>query len=1146
MARWRRGTHGGSYTARSDGLAGHQASGRHRCRALRRNGGRHPRDAHRGSRSRARINSASSRSRSRLRASSSCCSTRPSRRRSSSTAFRYSATSDWGRLRGLFRVGLAVKWGGGAIATAGRARARPVLGRRSSTSPASPLPLVDRRVHPARAGAGGHRRRVDDRRRPLRPPRDLRRARAWSSGSSVSPSGCSTASRGRWSGSSSGRSSARARRGTRGTASSRSTRPPGATGSAATGRAHRASSSSRASARRSSRCATRSPRSPSASSRRSTQVGYFRAAQAPITGLEALSAPVRLILLTEQTRDCRARPDRRDLSLAAALRRRRVARRARPRSGRLGADALARPASCSGRTTSPRPTPPGSSARGLPAARARLDEVVPRLDRQAGPADRRPRRRDRRRCSRSCSSSATAGARPARPSPCCRDARVRRRLGRAPRSGSGASTDGGSTRRRELLAAVNVLVVSGIWPPDVGGPASHAPDVARFLQSRGHEVEVVVTASARAGARSLSRHWTRGRCPSGSGTRTRSLLVWRRARRADVVYSTGMFGRSGIAAALARRPLVVKLTGDPAFERLRRRGVVGAMSTRSRSGGGGLTARALRQLSDRGAATSGARLHAERLPARSRDRLGSRPERVSVMPNPAPFARPSEPRAELRARFGLDGPTLAFGGRLTAQKSLDVMLAAVAAVPGRGARRRRDGEEREALVATSRPRARRPRHGCSARCRASDVLDVFAAADASVLSSSWENFPHSVVESLAVGTPVIATGAGGVAEVVEDGVNGLLVPVGDADALAAAVRPLLRRRGPSRRGCARNGRASVAALQPRAAAGDARARRSRRQPGEAARAVRRAHALRAPARRDAAAPLRCPLGGARLAPARHLAPRAPRRRRALHARRRASRSVSSTGRRSTARCRSGSPARSAPSGPTRVIVQGAQDTALALARPARSPASRVAVVFDVHGDWRHGTRVYGSPARRLLSPVADAASRTRRAPAPTASAPSRGYTTELVRARGRRAGRDVSRLHGSRALPRHARRRRSPRRPRALFVGVLERYKAVDVLAEAWRASSPRLPGAEPPHRRPRAARGHRRERSWPSRGSASRWTPRLPTAGVARALDAATLLVLPSRGEGMGRVVVEAFCRGRAVVGTRRGRHPRPRRATT
>ena len=53
------------------------------------------------------------------------------------------------------------------------------------------------------------------------------------------------------------------------------------------------------------------------------------------------------------------------------------------------------------------------------------------------------------------------------------------------------------------------------------------------------------------------------------------------------------------------------------------------------------------------------------------------------------------------------------------------------------------------------------------------MLELFRAADASLLSSSWENFPHTVVEALAVGTPVIATRTGGVAEVVRDGENGL-------------------------------------------------------------------------------------------------------------------------------------------------------------------------------------------------------------------------------------------------------------------------------------------------------------------------------------------------------------------------------------
>ena len=68
------------------------------------------------------------------------------------------------------------------------------------------------------------------------------------------------------------------------------------------------------------------------------------------------------------------------------------------------------------------------------------------------------------------------------------------------------------------------------------------------------------------------------------------------------------------------------------------------------------------------------------------------------------------------------------------------------------------------------------------------MLELFAAADAVLLPSSWENFPHAVVEGLAVGTPVIATAVGGVTEIVTDGVNGLLVPRGDAGALADAIR----------------------------------------------------------------------------------------------------------------------------------------------------------------------------------------------------------------------------------------------------------------------------------------------------------------------------------------------------------------------
>src|SRR5262249_6522636 len=110
-----------------------------------------------------------------------------------------------------------------------------------------------------------------------------------------------------------------------------------------------------------------------------------------------------------------------------------------------------------------------------------------------------------------------------------------------------------------------------------------------------------------------------------------------------------------------------------------------------------------------------------------------------------------------------------------------------------------------------------------------------------------------------------------------------------------------------------------------------------------------------------------------------------------------------------------------------------------------------------------------------------------------------------------------------------------PAAPRALFVGVLEHYKGIDELAEAWRSVAARLPDATF-HLVGRRTRGEVVQRLVGELPERTEWTEVLPTGGVARALDAATVLVLPSRSEGMGRVLVEAFCRGRAVVASRVG----------
>ncbi len=218
--------------------------------------------------------------------------------------------------------------------------------------------------------------------------------------------------------------------------------------------------------------------------------------------------------------------------------------------------------------------------------------------------------------------------------------------------------------------------------------------------------------------------------------------------------------------------------------------------------------------------------------------------------------------------------------------------------------------------------------------------------------------------------------------------------------------------------------------------------------------------------------------------------------------------------------------------PDAVICQTAYDAAAALlARSLARVPSRV--VVEVHGDWRTSTRLYGSPARRLVARLGDlvAAGALRRADAVRTVSP---FTAGLVRELGVEPDADFPAymdLEPFTAAPVPL-----PEHPRALFVGVLEAYKNVDGLAAAWRLVAPRVPGAEL-HLVGKGSRAAVAEAL--ERDLGVRWDRELPPAGVASALDDAWVLVLPSRSEGMGRVLVEAFCRGRGVVGTRAGSIP-------
>jgi glycosyltransferase involved in cell wall biosynthesis len=164
------------------------------------------------------------------------------------------------------------------------------------------------------------------------------------------------------------------------------------------------------------------------------------------------------------------------------------------------------------------------------------------------------------------------------------------------------------------------------------------------------------------------------------------------------------------------------------------------------------------------------------------------PARVHYLPN---FADAATAPAVDRGAFNTPpGMKLALAlGRLHENKAFDVLLHAVAQVPDLALWIAGEGPLRQDLVDLTQ------RLGLGGRVRflgwRDDVAALFAAADLFVCPSRHEPLGNVVIESWAHGIPVLAAASQGPLQLIEDGTDGLLVPVDDAAAMAGALTRLV-------------------------------------------------------------------------------------------------------------------------------------------------------------------------------------------------------------------------------------------------------------------------------------------------------------------------------------------------------------------
>lgn len=338
---------------------------------------------------------------------------------------------------------------------------------------------------------------------------------------------------------------------------------------------------------------------------------------------------------------------------------------------------------------------------------------------------------------------------------------------------------------------MRILITTGIFPPDIGGPATYVPAIAKALTERGHSVAVLTTSEPE------HLRWDDSVHPFPVIRMNRRQKVWKRlpnyvaqilryGRTADVIYANGIYFETFIANKFLHKPLVMKIVGDEAWERSVRKGWTKDGFEDFQRDQQQWQAELLKRLRSWYVKQASKIIVPSQYLARWVAHWGVPEERIVVIYNAVESVNGIKPLS-----IPLKTPVkVGTVGRLVPWKRIDQLVEALIQIPDMGLVVVGDGPERERLEALAERLGVSDRvHFAGSRSKA-ETLGLMSACNFFVLNSTYEGLPHVVLEVMALGLPVVATAVGGTLEVIKDGETGILVSP-EGDGLIRALRRLV-------------------------------------------------------------------------------------------------------------------------------------------------------------------------------------------------------------------------------------------------------------------------------------------------------------------------------------------------------------------
>lgn len=344
------------------------------------------------------------------------------------------------------------------------------------------------------------------------------------------------------------------------------------------------------------------------------------------------------------------------------------------------------------------------------------------------------------------------------------------------------------------------LIATGLFTPDIGGPASYAHALAHRLAESG-PVTVVTYSSVRtfSGDAKLPfrvvRVWNKW--PKGIKHLVYLTKTISHTRHIQTVFalnavSAGIPAR--IAARLFNKRFIVKIVGDTSWERMIGKGKTSLLLNdyqKVQRQGLGKILHTFQFQVCKGA-------HAIIVPSEYLGQIvqgwGIAPNRIKVIFNGTDFEPSGLSKEEAKKKLGITGNVLLSAGRLVPWKGFRMLIKMVPKLASINQFFQviilGDGPDRKNLEAMIRNMGLERKVRLVGKKTRAELAEYLAAADLFILNTGYEGFSHQVLEVMAAGVPLITTNAGGNKEIIHQGQNGFMVKYNDEFNLVEIIRTL--------------------------------------------------------------------------------------------------------------------------------------------------------------------------------------------------------------------------------------------------------------------------------------------------------------------------------------------------------------------